>query len=256
MVVNIYSWKEASEGAKQLAEAMGIKRLKHEGSKYKGSDKKIVINWGSSSVPDEVKKSRILNPTNVVALCSNKLNFFKALSGKGVTIPDWTDDYDQAIKWVTDGHVVCARTVLSGHSATGLVLMDKDNPKSFVKAPLYTKYVPKKDEYRVHVVAGKVIDVQRKALRNGWLEEHGGDVNYKVRNLANGFVYVRQDVVAPKQVMEEAVKAAEIVKLDFGAVDVVFNAKKDAAYVLEINTAPGLEGASVENYAKALGEIK
>lgn len=134
--------------------------------------------------------------------------------------------------------------------------MDKDNPKSFVKAPLYTKYVPKKDEYRVHVVAGKVIDVQRKALRNGWLEEHGGDVNYKVRNLANGFVYVRQDVVAPKQVMEEPVKAMEILKLDFGAVDVVYNAKKESAYVLEINTAPGLEGTSVDNYAKALGAIK
>lgn len=256
MKVNIYSWNEASEGAKQLAAAMGIKRLKHEGSKYKGKPDKTVINWGSSSVPDEVKKSKILNHPSVISVCADKLKFFKALSGQGVTIPDWTDDYDQAIKWVSDGHTVCARTVLSGHSATGLVLMDKDNPKTFVKAPLYTKYVPKKDEYRVHVVSGQVIDVQRKALRNGWLEEHGDNVNYKVRNLANGFVYVREGFTAPKQVTEEALKAMAILKLDFGAIDVIFNAKKDTAYVLEINTAPGLEGTSVDNYAKALGGIK
>lgn len=254
-MINIYSWNEASEGAKQLASAMGVKRLKHEGPKYKGSSNKIVINWGSSTVPDEVQKSRVLNPPDIIRTCADKLRFFKALSGKEVNIPDWTDDYDQAIRWVSEGFIVCARTVLSGHSATGLVLMDKDNPKSFVKAPLYTKYIPKRDEYRVHVVLGKVIDVQRKALRDGWLEEHGVNTNYKVRNLANGFVYVRQGFTAPKQVTDEAIKACEIIKLDFGAVDVIFNEKRDAAYVLEINTAPGLEGSSVENYANALKEI-
>lgn len=235
---------------------MGIKRIKHENSKYKGRPDRIVINWGSSQVPEQISKSRVINKPEVVAICANKLKFFEALSGQDVSIPDWTNSYDVAVKWVGDGFTVCARTVLSGHSATGLVLMDKDNPKSFVKAPLYTKYVPKQDEYRVHVVDGKVIDIQRKALRNGWVEEHGTDVNYKVRNLANGFVYIRQDVNAPKQVSEQAIKAMEIIGLDFGAVDVIYNLKNARAYVLEINTAPGLEGTSVDNYAKALGAIR
>ena len=224
--------------------------------KYKGRPDRIVINWGSSQVPQEINKSRVLNKPEVVATCANKLRFFEALSGKEVSIPDWTNSYDQAVKWVGDGHTVCARTVLSGHSATGLVIMDKDNPKSFVKAPLYTKYIPKEDEYRVHVVDGKVIDIQRKALRNGWIEEHGPDVNYKVRNLANGFVYIRQDVNAPKQVAEEALKAMGIIGMVFGAVDVIFNTKRDKAYVLEINSAPGLEGTTVELYARALGAVK
>jgi hypothetical protein len=255
-MINIFAWNEFSEGAKQLASAMEIKRIKHENSRYKGSQKKVVINWGSSQVPAEIMKSRVLNPPELVLLCSNKLRFFEKLSGRDVSIPDWTNDFDQAVRWVADGHVVCARTILNGHSAAGLVLMDKDNPKSFVRAPLYTKYVPKKDEYRVHVVAGKVIDIQRKALRNGWVEENGPDVNYKIRNLQNGFVYVRQGVDAPKQVTSEAVKAMTVVGLDFGAVDVIFNEKQDKAYVLEINSAPGLEGTSVENYAKALGAFK
>lgn len=257
MTINIYSWNEYSEGAKELASAMKVKRIKHENSKYKGSKKKIVINWGSSQLPDEVSKSKVINSPEAVAKCTNKLRFFEALAGKGVSIPDWTNDYDQAVKWVADGKMVCARTVLSGHSATGLVLMHKDDPKTFVKAQLYTKYVPKKDEYRVHVINKRVVDVQRKALRNGFLEEHGADnVNYKIRNLANGFVYVRQGVNAPKQVLDQALNAMNIIGLDFGAVDVIYNDKQGTAYVLEINSAPGLEGTSIDNYVKGLSEFK
>ena len=36
--------------------------------------------------------------------------------------------------------------------------------------------------------------------------------------------------------------------LDFGAVDVIWNEHESKAYVLEINTAPGLEGSTVEDY--------
>jgi D-alanine-D-alanine ligase-like ATP-grasp enzyme len=37
--------------------------------------------------------------------------------------------------------------------------------------------------------------------------------------------------------------------LDFGAVDVIWNAQKEKPYVLEINTAPGLEGQTIADYA-------
>lgn len=253
-MVNIFAWNEHSEGAKALADAMSIKRIKHENSKYKGNPKKIVINWGSSNVPAEVGKSKVINKAEIIKLCSDKLAFFDAIAGKNVSIPDWTTDSDVALRWIAEGHTVCARTILNGHSAKGLIILDKDNPDKFVKAPLYTKYIPKVDEYRVHVVNGKIIDVQRKALRPGWIDEHGADVNYKVRNLENGFIYVRNNVNAPKTVTDEALKAVEAIGLDFGAVDVVFNKKRDLGYVLEINSAPGLEGTSVENYAKALAD--
>jgi len=40
--------------------------------------------------------------------------------------------------------------------------------------------------------------------------------------------------------------------LDFGAVDVVFNSKEKLAYVLEINTAPGLTGSTLDGYVERL----
>lgn len=255
----MYCWNEGSEGGKALAGALGIKRLKHEGSRFKGHESKTVINWGSSKLPEEVMKCGVVNNLASVGICTNKLNFFSDLNshnnavingiepGKEVVIPDWTSDPEQALKWVADGHIVCARTVLNGHSAQGLVLVEK--PEDFVKAPLYTLYVPKKHEFRVHVVAGEVIDVQRKAKKID-----AEKVDWRIRNLANGFIYAREGFEVPESVRTQALVAISAVGLDFGAVDIIWNEKHDKAYVLEINTAPGLMGTTLELYAKAFKE--
>lgn len=249
----IYSWNKGSEGGKTLAETLSAKRIKHENSRFKGGPRKIVINWGSSQLPEEVLKCKVLNSPQSIAICSNKLEFFRAI-GDRVPVPDWTENHNQAMEWVAEGHTVCARTVLQGHSAEGLVLMDRNNPDDFVTARLYTKYIPKTDEYRVHIVKDRVVDVQRKALRNGWAEQHG-TVNWKVRNLANGFVYMRNGINPPQSVLDVSVRAVSTIGLDFGAVDVIFNEKRNQPYVLEINTAPGIEGTTVENYVEAFKGI-
>lgn len=248
-MVYIYSWNKVGEGSKALALALSAKRIKHENSRFKGSSRKVVINWGSSQLPEEVEKCNILNKPDRIRICSNKLEFFRTI-GDAVPVPEWTESHERAMEWVAEGLTVCARTVLSGHSAEGLVLMHRDNPDDFVTARLYTKYIPKTDEYRVHVVGDRVVDVQRKALRNGWAEEHG-EVNWKVRNLANGFIYMRNGINPPQSVLDVSIRAVNTIGLDFGAVDVIFNEKRNQPYVLEINTAPGIEGTTVDNYVEA-----
>lgn len=256
MGLYLYAWNKGSEGAKELANALQIKKLKHEGSKFKGSPRHTVINWGSSNLPDNINGSRILNAPASVVLCSNKLTFFRHVSKNDkVVIPPWTEKFDEAFEWVKTGPVM-ARTVLNGHSAQGLVIMELNNPNSLVKAPLYTKYVPKIDEYRVHVIEGEVVDIQRKALKAEFLEANRGNINHKVRNLANGFVYVRGDINPPDMILNQAKLAVETCNLDFGAVDIIYNGKQNTAYVLEINTAPGLQGQTVDSYANALRKYK
>lgn len=246
-ISHIFTWKMASEGATELATEMGLKKIRHENSRFKGSTQKTVINWGSSELPPEVRKCQVLNKPEAISLCSNKLSFFNHVSKSKLSIPDVTTDMNTAIRWTTEGFIVCARTVLQGHSAQGLILMDKDHPEAFVKAPLYTKYVPKMDEYRIHVFRKEVVDSQRKALR----PDFEGEVNHKVRNLDNGYIYVRRNVNPPPSVLEQALMAIEVTGLDFGAVDVIYQEKKQRAFVLEINTAPGLQGTTVQNYAAA-----
>lgn len=244
----IYAWNKYSEGASELAEALGAKKIKHENSKFKGSPNKVVINWGSSKLPDEVMKCKVINHPSKVILCSDKLQFFKRVSAE--IVPEWTEDMEVALSWVANGYIACARTVLNGHSAEGLVLMEKGKPEGFVKAPLYTRYVPKKDEFRVHVVNGQVADVQRKVLKKEKAES-GDDINWKIRNLDNGFIYQREGIEVPQAVREIAIRAVKEVGLDFGAVDVVVDVKTQKPYVLEVNTAPGITGTTVKNYVEA-----
>lgn len=256
----IYSFNKASEGAKLLKESLDIKRIRTDNSKFKGAPHKTVINWGSSKASPEILKCKILNHPDNVAKTVNKLNFFQliAKSKHKDIIPPFVTTLKEAIDWCGQGFTVVARTVLTGSGGDGIVIMEKDNPDAFVKASLYVKYVPKHEEYRVHVVKGKVIDIQRKTLSKDKAAEYaakGEQPNFKVRNLENGFIYQRANVNPDKSVGESAVKALEVVGLDFGAVDIVVHVKTGVPYVLEVNTAPGLVGTTVESYTKAFKGI-
>lgn len=256
MGLYLFAWNKVSEGAKELSRALEIKRLRHEGSKFRGNQRHTVINWGSGQLPENIRGSNVLNDPRAVSTCANKLSFFKTVSkNPDINIPPWTEKYEEALEWVKTG-IVMARTVLNGHSAQGLVVMEKDRPNEFVKAPLYTKYIPKEHEFRVHVFRDEVLDVQRKAIRPDFLEANRGQINYKVRNLDNGFIYVRGNIDPPQDVLDQAILVVKHTGLDFGAVDIIFNQKHNKAYVLEINSAPGLQGQTIESYVRVFRKFK
>jgi glutathione synthase/RimK-type ligase-like ATP-grasp enzyme len=249
MTYYLLPYKAGSASAKALASVLGAKRIKLEGSSFQPGPSKVVINWGSTSPPGPLGES-VLNPPDVIKKASNKLTFFQTVKGAEcdkIIPPFWASASEiPPSVFDGDGMVVC-RTVLAGHSGAGIVLAS--SPEEVVAAPLYTLYLKKKDEYRLHF--GKKADgsstcfiVQRKAKKNG-----AENVDWKIRNHQNGFVYVRDGVVPPDVVVQVADKAFSLSGLDFGAIDVIYNENAGKAYVLEINTAPGLEGQSVTDYA-------
>ena len=120
-----------------------------------------------------------------------------------------------------------------------------------VDAPLYTKYVKKADEYRVHVFGGEVLDVQQKRKRQ---EVPNDEVDYQIRNLAGGWVFCRDNIDCPSSVRELAVGAVRALGLDFGAVDIGFNRHNGVGYVFEVNTAPGVEGSTLDKYYAAFAQ--
>jgi D-alanine-D-alanine ligase-like ATP-grasp enzyme len=132
-------------------------------------------------------------------------------------------------------------------------------PDTFVKAPLYVKYVPKTEEYRVHVFRNKIIDIQRKTLSKEKLQEKNialEDVNWKIRNLDNCFIYQRANVNPPQSVLDVSKRVVGLCGLDFGAVDIIVGKKDNKPYVLEVNSAPGLQGTTLENYVSTFKDIK
>jgi glutathione synthase/RimK-type ligase-like ATP-grasp enzyme len=250
--MRLYAYKQGSQSAKDLATALDIKRIRHNNSLYRPRAGHRLINWGSSNLPVHLRACNVINKTEAVALASNKLTFFNHLSDKDVRIPEWTDSKDDVLEDASTGEegktLWLARTMLTGNSGQGIVLI-KGGDQDVVDAPLYVKYVPKRDEYRVHVFQGEVLDVQRKARNTEVPDE---EVDWQVRNHANGFIFARnEDRDVPDDVIVQSKAAVEHCGLDFGAVDVVWNARREQAYVLEINTAPGLTGTTLDNYVEA-----
>lgn len=251
----IYPYNLHSESVKALADALGARRIKEVGSKFRGSPEKLVINWGNSTDNEEVNKSRVLNLSVDIKNTSDKLKFFKLLESRDLLawMPPYTTNQGIAQNWADNGNMVVVRHKLQGHSGEGIKIIHNN---TVPEAPLYTLYIPKKDEYRVHLFKGKdrnavVFDVQRKARNTDVPDE---EVNWRVRNHGNGFVYVRNDIDPPASVIRAATYAFIASGLDFCAMDVIWNQKRKSAFVLEGNTAPGLTGTTLENYVKMFKE--
>lgn len=250
MKAYIYPYNKGSQSAKLLSEALNVKRLKLVGSKFRGRPDKIVINWGSSSLSDQAKACRVLNSENAITNSANKLKSFELFKEAGVSIPPFWTTKHEAEEAIQQGTCIVCRTILSGHSGAGIVIAD--NSDELVQAPLYVAYIPKKHEFRYHVFMGKVIDVQRKARNKDVADE---DVNWKVRNHSNGFIFMREGVEEDARASEQAILAVGALGLDFGAVDIIWNEKQDKFYTLEVNSAPGLTGTTLDNYVAAFKEV-
>lgn len=251
----IYPYKQGSQSARALADAIGARMIRLENSRFTGSSKKLVINWGSTSMDnEEIEKCEVINKPEAVKLATNKLTFFERAKELELNIPEFTTDKDEARTWLANGDMVLGRTTLTGHSGRGIVVIETleqfDN-LAHRTIKLYVKYIKKKDEYRVHVINGEAKDIQRKALQRGVDRER---VDFRVRNHGNGFIFIREGVKenCPEQVVDQAIKAVAGCGLDFGAADVIWNEYRKTAYVLEINTAPGLEGQTTINYAEGI----
>lgn len=253
--IRVLPYKQGSKSAKALADALGGRVLKLVGSTFQPRSTDLVLCWGKAdpSHPALVRFmntnhfARVLNDPEDVVNASNKLEFFQSVPPELVP-PFWTTASDIP----DDAFPVVCRTVLSGHSGEGIVIANSRD--ELVPCQLYVKYVKKKDEYRVHIGRRgedfEVIAVQRKARRSGET-----NVNWQVRNLANGFVFVRGGFNPPEAVSTAAIEGLRATSLDFGAVDVIWNAQQQRAYVLEVNTAPGLEGQTVVDYANYFRSI-
>lgn len=250
----MYSYNEYSIGARELSRGLGIKRIAHHNSAFKGSENKTVINWGAKEVPDEISKSRVINPPKNLASTINKLTFFELMKKHGFkNIPDFTTDVKVALDWVKKGLVPVGRAKLESKSGAGIYFLGDGQEfiEPWSNCRLWTLYIKKKDEYRVHIVEGELVDVQKKVLRQH--DEQGNPidpktVDFRVRNLANGFIFQRENITVPDKVIQAAKDCFKITELNFGAFDVIFNQSINKAFVLEVNSAPGIMGTTLENY--------
>lgn len=258
----IVPYKIGSQSAKRIQEgiiAAGHRcmRVRPDSTTYRPRPTDRIIYYGGSTA--NFQSNCVINPIRTLA--NNKLTTFQRLQEANLSTVEWTTDPQAVHNWLTTDYTVqaLARHTLSGHSGEGIEEIYGGTEYSvegrvFPRAPLYTKYIKKTYECRVHVFNGRVIDAQIKRKKVTDIPETQ-EANVLIRNIHTGWVYCREDFTLPPAAAELSIAAVNSVNLNFGAVDLIYNKYYNKFYILEINTAPGLNGTTLNNYTQAFLSI-
>lgn len=224
--VFIKPYKMGSKSAKLLSQATGIKRIT---GKHKVNHNNYYLEWGT---PLDKKEQ------------------FNCFHIHEVPTVLYTVAKKTAFNWYTQGQMVVARELLNSHSGKGITLVSQEIDDSltletFPDAPLYTLYLKKSAEFRVHIFKSKFVCAQQKKLK----ADHEA---HRIRSNANGYVFCHLD--SPETPLLTVAKQAyyAVGAPDVAAVDVIYNNHYDKYAVLEVNTAPGIEGTTLDKYVEAV----
>jgi len=247
--IRIYPYNMHSSSGRAIADALDATRVREAG-RYQPRSSHTIINWGNGRPPSwSLTKPRlILNLPAHIQLSSNKLHAYCALKEADINVPPFTTQPNKAAEWSSMGKRLFARTILKGHSGAGIIEVPRYTAREGLpSAPVYTEYLHKKQEYRLHVVGDEVIDIQAKRRK---LSTPDSEVNWHIRSNANGFIFCRSRLTLPTGTKTLAVRAVKALNLDFGAVDIIIH--EATPYILEVNSAPGLSPTTVASYAASL----
>lgn len=236
----------------------------------------LFLNWGTRPEYGKISNAKgyILNNLLATDLAINKLKTFQTLNEHKIPCLEFTDSFGEAKKWLSEGRSVFGRKLLESSAAKGIVLalashwkehLKNNNllpyPADFPNCRIWTKNFPKERELRVHVFGGQVIAYAEKRKVNPDRFKSDSAFNkslampdFWVRNHANGWVYCTEGVKLPSIAEAVSKDAVAALGLDFGAVDLLIG--ESHVKVCEINTAPGLEGKTLERYVQAITKYK
>lgn len=237
----VFPWAMDSEPAKRLAEILGALRV-YGHKNYEPRKGDFIIDWGRSDAPswaDEAKAKGcpVLNHWTNIKKSVDKVRSFEHFGKAKVQTVPWTTDQDVAKQWLKEGEWVCCRTSTTGYDGAGLVLAKKLN--QIVWAPLYTKYIPSKREFRAYVFRDKIIQVFEKLPDTGAKPD--------IRTDSNGWYYEWTEHHDLDKT--PAIEAIKSLGLDFGGVDLVQSTEDKKLYVLETNTAPDIYKHTARQFA-------
>jgi glutathione synthase/RimK-type ligase-like ATP-grasp enzyme len=180
----------------------------------------------------------------------NKLQQYRWFVDNDIPTLEYTTEHTAVSDWLDQGHTVFGRKYLNASCGKGIVVLEPDGEEAVPILPVYTKYKKKKREFRVHVFKDQVVAVVEKKRR----KEFNGERDTKIRNLANGYVFVQAVENEPEGLRTLALAASKVSPSDFRGVDIGYNEKKDQLFVIEVNSAPGIEGNNVNKYVEAIAQ--
>lgn len=250
----IAPYKQGSHGARELRRNIpGSRIIRHHNSRFDARRRRrppLILNWGMNEFPLRFQNSRVINRPECVATATNKLSFLRALEQ---SVPHrcpryWTDRDE-----VPENQPVLARRYLRASAGRGVHY--SENREGLVDAPLYVQYIKKVSEFRLHV--GRYDDYNLYFIQQKRRRHDTEDPDWRIRTHDNGFIFAVVNVDGiPDEVARDCFTVLDHLGLVFGAFDIIYNRYYDRYYILELNTAPGLEGSVMYSYADFFRRIK
>lgn len=246
MKAAVLPYKLGNTYSKELAVALGGFRINPTAHSYVRKPDHRLINWGCSDSHYAFRDGDFNRP-EAVRKAVSKTTAFTIWKRADVRCPEFTTDKQQAQAWANNGSNVYARDRECGARGEGITVYKPWDAVGVHR--FYTKGVPIRREYRIHVGRGRCIDITQKLRRNGHQ-----DANPLVRTAGNGWVFCRNNIRTPQaETVNLCIKAVMALGLDFGGVDCCETVSGEAV-IFEVNTAPAIEGTTVQHYVEFFKE--
>jgi glutathione synthase/RimK-type ligase-like ATP-grasp enzyme len=211
-----------------LADLIGCKCAKNS-----VPSNEFIINYGQS-----YRKANLNANVNF-----NKVEVQRILEENGIRVP----------KMIKRGSVISKKDypVLArkNYHSRGKDIIFIENEKDLnriidsIQCDYFVKYIEKKKEYRVHILGNYKTIVNVKIPKK---DEEQDDI---IWSHDKGWIHIEYHGEFREKLIKIAKDVLKILKYDFGAVDIILG-EDGCFYVLEINSAPGLEDRKLQIYAE------
>lgn len=193
----------------------------YKGGIYDYRNYDLVFNYGCGA---DLAFNKIVNTPAAVVKCVDKIASFKAFNEAGVSTVEYCryrEDIPKKWDWVV------VRTAVDGRKAEGLSYHE-NKPGLIPQGNLFTEYYEHKHEYRVVVLAGKVVGFYHKT-------EDDNDTWHFMIQPKRGF----------EEMGRQCIAAAKALGIDYVGFDVLANTKNEFK-IIEANSAPILTDEAME----------
>jgi glutathione synthase/RimK-type ligase-like ATP-grasp enzyme len=208
----------------------------------------ILIRYGYTKHPEfDALFTRVINPVSALNNSINKLLSFRLMQLSNIPIPKLYMGTSKQLDFLTPKNVIRKKDLpvlgrnIRHTRGTDIVMMNKMNDwvKYATSRDFYVQYIPTDIEYRIHVIDGECVRIQKKVLKPHHTKSfiHNVEHGYK---LEDNF---KHDLKLERKLADIAIKTAKALLLDFCAIDILVQKKwyTTKIYVLESNTAPHLD---------------
>jgi len=292
---NVYIWYSSATDVtgKKLQEALGIKG--GNAVPPATTEVVIGWGTKHGSPINFTPNTKMLNHPNSIRENRNKFEALKQLQAKEVSVAKFMDADDTTATLInnTIPLPVIGRTKYHQGGKGFWMCPTATHVRTAIEdgAQYFQALIEIKDEYRIHVFNDDVIYAVKKVKRTpeefeeAFIEDEmarqkklaeknnnpfdeatallmlkrqaknatAGGANMMIRSNKLGWKFSKVNTV-PTEISTEAIKAVKALCLNFGAVDCCVD-DKGKVFIIEVNTGPGLEGTTFDNYVEAFNKF-